>query len=194
MEKKYELVKEDKIEWAGRTLHRIRALKDFSDVKKGDFGGYIEMEENLSQEGSAWVYGSARVCDSAMVYGSARVYDSAWVYGSAMVYDSARVCGSAMVYGSAWVYGSAMVCGSAEVYGSARVCGSAEVYGSARVQENEDYMFFGSFGSEGRQPPCIALKQDVRSGVVASMAHWKNFEPESKRHTETTSMQRNILQ
>lgn len=126
MEKKYELVKEDKIEWLGRTLYRIRALKDFGDVKKGDIGGYVEKEENLSQEGTAWVYGSATVCDSA------------------------RVCGSATVYDSAVVYGSAMVCDSATVYGSAMVYGSATVCGSARIKADEDYMFFGSFGSMGR--------------------------------------------
>ena len=28
-------------------LHRIEALRDFGDVKKGDLGGWIEKEENL---------------------------------------------------------------------------------------------------------------------------------------------------
>ena len=34
----------------GINLYRIEALKDFSDVKKGDIGGCIEKGENLSQE------------------------------------------------------------------------------------------------------------------------------------------------
>ena len=34
-------------------LHRIRALTDVgADVHKGDFGGYVETEDNLDQEGS----------------------------------------------------------------------------------------------------------------------------------------------
>lgn len=37
--KKYELTK-DTINWCGRTLHRIRALRDFGNVKKEDIGGY----------------------------------------------------------------------------------------------------------------------------------------------------------
>ena len=76
MEKKYKLTEETK-EWCGHTLHRIEALKDFGDVKAGDKGGWIEKEENLSHQGDAWVYDSARVYDSAWVSGSARVSDSA---------------------------------------------------------------------------------------------------------------------
>lgn len=49
-DKKYELAKEDtKTFTDGGTIYRIRALKDFGDVKAGDLGGYIEKEENLSQ-------------------------------------------------------------------------------------------------------------------------------------------------
>ena len=106
---KYELTDET-IEVYGRTLHRIKALKDIgTSVKKGDLGGFVESERNLSQEGNCWVYDSAEVYDSAMVY------DSTMVCGSAKVYDSAMVCGSAKVYGSAEVYGSAMVFGLAEI-------------------------------------------------------------------------------
>ena len=58
--KKYEMT-EETIEVNGRTLHRIKALKDFGDVKKGELGGYIESEKNLNENGNAWVYGDARV-------------------------------------------------------------------------------------------------------------------------------------
>ena len=40
MEKKYKLTDET-INVDGKTLYRIEALKDFSDVKKGDKGGCI---------------------------------------------------------------------------------------------------------------------------------------------------------
>ena len=54
MSKKYELT-EEVMEYEGVILHRIKALKDFGDVKKGDLGGWIKSEENLSQEGLCWV-------------------------------------------------------------------------------------------------------------------------------------------
>ena len=41
------------------TVRRIRATIAFGVVKAGDLGGWIEKEENLSQEGDAWVYGNA---------------------------------------------------------------------------------------------------------------------------------------
>ena len=76
--KKYKLTKE-KIEHNGRTLYRIEALIDFSNVKKGQKGGFIEKEDNLSHEGKAWVYDNACVYGDAWVSGNARVYGNAWV-------------------------------------------------------------------------------------------------------------------
>ena len=76
---KYKLTKECKEEW-GVKLFRIEALMDFGDVEKGNKGGFVEKEENLSQENDAWVSGDAQV------YGDAQVSGDAWVYGDARVY------------------------------------------------------------------------------------------------------------
>lgn len=86
--KKYELTN-DTITANGKTLHRIKALKTFSNVEEGELGGYVEREDNLGQSGNARVYGDA------WVYGDAKVYGDAWVYGNALV------CGNARVYGNA---------------------------------------------------------------------------------------------
>ena len=53
-EKKYELT-ENFIKVLGKKLYRIRALRDFGDVKTGDLGGYIEKWNNLFNDGDAWV-------------------------------------------------------------------------------------------------------------------------------------------
>ena len=104
MDKKYELT-DEKIEVFGRTLYRIRALRDIPaiEVKAGDLGGFIEKEENLSHDDNAWVCGNAEVYGDARVYGNARVYGDARVCGNAEVYGNARVCGNARVYGNAEV-------------------------------------------------------------------------------------------
>jgi hypothetical protein len=134
MEKKYELGKKE-----SNGLYRVIAIKDFGDVSKGDVGGFVKSEENLSQLGNAWVFGDAmvfgkaRVYDEAMVYGKARVYDNAWVFGDARVFGEARVFGNARVYGDAMVYDNAKVYGDATVYGDAMVFGDARVYGDATV-------------------------------------------------------------
>jgi len=115
--KKYELT-EDFIIVGNAKLFRIKALRSFFNVNKGDIGGFVSNEINLSHHNNAWVYGNARV------------------YGSARVYGNAEVSGNAQVYGSAWVYGGAWVSGNAWVYGN------AEVYGDARVYER----YFVKFG------------------------------------------------
>ena len=95
--KKYELT-EETFTVFGKTLYRIRAVRDFGSVKTGEFGGYIEKEENLSHFGNAWVSGDAKVYGDARVSGDARVFENAWVYGDA------RVSGNAWVYGNAEVF------------------------------------------------------------------------------------------
>ena len=95
--KKYELT-EETFTVFGKTLYRIRAVRDFGSVKTGEFGGYIEKEENLSHFGNAWISGDA------WVYGDARVFGNAWVYGNAKVYGDARVSGNARVFGNAEVF------------------------------------------------------------------------------------------
>lgn len=121
--KKYELTDETK-EFYGKTLYRIRALIDFGLVKAGDFGGWIEKEENLSQEGRCWAYDNAYIC------GNARVFDNVYVSGNA------NVCGNANVFGNANVYGNANVFGYARVFDNAYVCGDAKVSGNAKVFDN----------------------------------------------------------
>ena len=91
------------------TLYQIEALKDFLNVKKGDLGGWIEKESNLSQQGDCWVSCRARVCDNAIVSDNAWVFGNAWVYGCAWVSGNARVFGNARVSGNDWVSGNAII-------------------------------------------------------------------------------------
>ena len=139
-----------------KTLYRIEATKEITKfgVKVGDLGGYIEKEENLSEDawvsgnacvscdaevyGNAWVYGDALVSDNACVYGNARVYGNSLVSGDSLVCDNARVFGNAWLSGDAHVYGNANVYGNAHVYGDAYVYGNARVYGEAGVYGNAD--------------------------------------------------------
>jgi len=90
---KYELTTNKK-----GNLSQIRALKNFSDVKKGDLGGFIESESNLSQEDDCWVSGNAVVSGNAKVTGNAKVFDDAVVYEYAQVVGTAKVSDNAEVF------------------------------------------------------------------------------------------------
>lgn len=118
--KKYKLTDETCNTLHGKTLYRIEALTGFANVKAGDKGGYVQSECNLSQEGTCWLYGYAKV------YGDAKVYGYAEVYGDAKVF------------------------GYAEVFGNAEVYGDAEVFGDAKVTKHSDYIVFKNWWSSGR--------------------------------------------
>lgn len=137
-DKKYELLKDDYKEVFGIKLYRIRALKDFGDVKKGDVGGYIQKEENLSQKNTCWVYREAEV------WGEARVYEKAKIYGEAKVWREAKVYGEAIVCGKVTVYGEARICEEAAIYGEAEICGNA------KIKSFQDYIVFKNNWSSGR--------------------------------------------
>ena len=179
MEKKYKLT-EETINVDGRTLYRIEALRDFGNVKKGDKGGFIENENNLTQYGKCWVYdnaevsgyaivhnnatvrgnakvsGNAIIHEDAKVYGDAKVSGNAMVFDNAEIYDNAEVYSGTMVYENAKIYGNAKVSGIAAVFGDAEVCGKAEVCdhaeirGNAIVANDSDYIVFKNWWSSGR--------------------------------------------
>ena len=136
---KYKLTNK-KIDYLGRTLYQIEAVKKFGNIAKGQKGGFIEKKSNLSQDGNAWVY------NYAMVYGNAKVRDNAKVYDCAMVRGDAVVRGNARVYGDAKVH-SAVVRDNAKVYDCANVRSAAVVCDNAIVRSNSDYLIIGPIDS-----------------------------------------------
>ena len=99
--KKYEILmdKENTIEFGGRILHRIRALKDFRNVRKGDIGGYVENEHNLSQEGDCWIYDDAKAMDNSYVCDDAIMFDDSRMFDDSEMRDYSIMCGNSSMYG-----------------------------------------------------------------------------------------------
>ena len=78
MEKKYILTEETK-EVGGHILHKIQAVRDFGGVQKGDLGGWVESEENLSHDGDCWIFDNGRVSDDGRVFGNAKIGFNAYI-------------------------------------------------------------------------------------------------------------------
>ena len=196
--KKYELTTEI-LQFAGRTLHRIKAVKDFGSIKAGEFGGYIENEKNLSQDDNAWIYGEAMAFDNAKVFGNANVFGNARVYDDARVYDKANVYSNAVikdnikVHDAAEVFGNAIVCGYAEVYDDAKVYDNAWVYGYAKVYDkanvyNNANVFdyaeaYGNVSIYGK----ATIKGDAKVHDDADYIVFKNFWSSGRYFTWTRS-------
>ena len=166
MEKKYKLTDET-IEFYGVKLYRIEALRDFGCVKKGDKGGFVQSERNLSQFENCWIcddakaYGDsfvtensvlldiAQICDYAIATGYSRIYNRAFVHQGAMIRGRAIICNGASVGGNATVAGEAKVMEFSRVEGSSVVNGHAEI-SDAIIRRSSDYIVFQNWWSSLR--------------------------------------------
>lgn len=146
--KKYKIRKDLSYTFDGHKLYRVEALKDFGNVKKGSIGGFIEKEDNLSQEDNCWifldgkVYGNAKVFGNAVIDGFAQVCDNAVVFGNAQVRGYSKVKNNARVFNNARMEGCSIVKDNAQVYGNsllldnAQVCENAHLRGTCLVRDN----------------------------------------------------------
>ena len=114
MLKKYEFTGETKEEF-GVKLNRIRLLIDLPGFQKGDFGGWIEKESNLSHEGNCWVFGNGQI------FGDGKVYDNALIWDDGKVFGNGNVFGRSKVWDHGKVFDNGFVSGNSKVFGNARV-------------------------------------------------------------------------
>ena len=175
--KKYEFT-EETICFAGRTLHRIRAIKDFGSVKAGELGGFLEKEGNLSHEGNAWVIDNARIYGDAWISGNAWVRDNAWISGDAWVRDNALISDNARIYGDA------------RISGNAWVYGDAWISGNALVSATSHYLVVGPVGDEDEFTTFYKTKNGISvvcncfSGDIEAFSKELQDPPEGNAHTK----------
>lgn len=135
------------------TLYQIQALRAFGNVKAGNLGGFIEHEQNLSQEGNCWV------ADNAKVFLDARIMDNAVVQDNAIVGGDVRVGGNAKIYehsqvsgydrGRVWIDDNVEVFGHANlratgssiskelcISDNVKIFGNADILGGVDISEN----------------------------------------------------------
>jgi predicted acyltransferase (DUF342 family) len=129
--KKYELVDAD----ANKHI-RIRALRSFADVKKGQMGGYVSGEHNLSHEGDCWIDSSSTVCGNARVEGDARVEGSVQIKGSEQISYGSTIRGNAIIRDNARIL-------SSDIYGDVILDGNVKVERSD-IKINKENVYIGS--------------------------------------------------
>lgn len=148
--KKYEIVKDNFKEVNGVKVYRIRALKDFQNdllrnkkIKKGDLGGYIESEKNLSQEGNCWIADNAIVCDNATIKDNSVILDNATVSKYAAISENTTIFEYAKIWGSAKIHGQILIGGHAKIYDHANVHGLVVLAGAHFIGNNADIKEMG---------------------------------------------------
>lgn len=124
-------------------LYRIQTLKTFTKLGKygpvihvGELGGYVETEDNLSQQGSCWIFDKAKIKDGG------RVLDDAYVYDNAMVSRNAIVRGRSVMRGYCFVTNQSVIIdstleGNVIVTGHSIVHSGSYLYGEIEVDKSD---------------------------------------------------------
>ena len=92
--------------------YRPKAVKNFSNIHKGDIGGIMKGYYNLSQKGDCWVhnnaaiFGNARISGNAVITGVAEVRDNARVSGTTVIKDNTIICGDTIIDGDIKITGN----------------------------------------------------------------------------------------
>ena len=115
MRRKFILTDETR-KFNGGTQYRIKAVRDFGDVKKGQLGGFVEHEYQLDHNGKCWLY------DNASIVG-----ETGCVMENAKVYDTAIICNS-------------YISGNAEIRGHYNWIRDACITSDARIENWRDYV------------------------------------------------------
>lgn len=141
-ERKYKLIESSRAWLYGRPIYRIQALRDFSDVKKGDLGGFVESEGNLSQEGDCWIYDMAQAMEKSRVEDDACLRDCSKMYGSSLLKDKAQLQGCARMIQYACLADNAVAIDT-------EISGFADITGEVVIRRNKDYMVFSDIPEAG---------------------------------------------
>lgn len=139
---KYILTKDNFCEYHPH-FYRLKAIKDFSDVKKESLGGYVYGYYNLSQTGNCWVSDMSKVLEDAFVRDNAMVIENSVIAGQASIRDNARISGDSYVSGDAQVYNNASVSGNSYISKNAKICENAQVLGNSKIS-GEDICISGN--------------------------------------------------
>lgn len=190
MNKKYELTDET-IKYNGVKLYRIRALRNFGDVRKGDLGGFVESENNLSHKDNCWIYDNGKVMGHGEVLSNAKVFDYGEVRDHGKVLGDGKIFGHGIVkdYGSVWCNG--VVLGHGEVSGhgeishdglvadNGKVTDWGNVWGNGKVLDNgevSDYgliLGYGTVAGNGVLGDCAVINGEA---VVRNMDDYQIFQ------------------
>ena len=127
--RKYILLKNESIQHNGRTLYRIQSVKAFDGVDVGDKGGYVESEDNLSQDDDCWLYNEAKSYDSAVVRGNAVMCHNSEACDYAVVEGNVSVRFNVKIGGHSYVADNVTLSGNVYISGNVSITDEVQIYG-----------------------------------------------------------------
>lgn len=124
-------------------LYRIQALKTFTKpggynpvVHVGELGGYVEAEDNLSQDGNCWLFDKARVKDGGKVLDDAIVYDKSLISKNAIIRGRSVIGGHCFVTNQSVIIDSRLE-GNVTVTGYSIIHSGSYLYDDIKVDKSD---------------------------------------------------------
>jgi UDP-3-O-[3-hydroxymyristoyl] glucosamine N-acyltransferase len=140
--KKFELTNTI-LKYGESKLYQIRALQDFGNVKKGDLGGWVEKEENLSHDGNCWIYDNARVFNNGKVKDNARIFNNSEISHNASINNNVEIYGQTNIWDNTKIYDEIEIHGdnviiedNAEIHGQCLITRRVEIRANAKIMSN----------------------------------------------------------
>ena len=118
------------MEFEERTLYRVRALKNFRNVKAGDLGGWVSGKHNLSQEGDCWIYDEAKCMDNA------RMYHNSAMYNNAVMCDFSEMHGCSEMHNYSAMLDNSRMYNCSAMYDNSRMYNDSKMYNNSRMFDN----------------------------------------------------------
>ena len=130
------------MEFEERTLYRIRALKNFRNVKAGDLGGWVSGKYNLSQEGECWIYDEAKCMDNARMYHNSAMYNNAVMcdfsemHGCSEMHNYSAMLDNSRMYNCSAMYDNSRMYNDSKMYSNSRMFDNSAMYNNAVMLDN----------------------------------------------------------
>ena len=130
------------MEFEERTLYRIRALKNFRNVKAGDLGGWVSGKHNLSQEGDCWIYDEAKCMDNARMYHNSAMYNNAVMcdfsemHGCSEMHNYSAMLDNSRMYNCSAMYDNSRMYNDSKMYSNSRMFDNSAMYNNAVMLDN----------------------------------------------------------
>lgn len=126
----------------GHTVYRIEALSpnNATSTKIGEYGGWVESQYNLQQDGKCWITGDAIVYGNAVVKGNALVKDNAVVCGNTVIEDDSVIGGDTFINGDATIGGNVQILNRFPIGNAKCITNFMSIY---NFEDNVTLSFFG---------------------------------------------------
>lgn len=145
--RKYKLIDPEGFDrkYKGIPMKRLIALKNFSDVKKGDLGGLIDESSTLSQDGDCWIYSGSVVIRDSKIDGNAKVRSSSKIESSTIkentdvkgVIQYSEICGHTFIDVNHSYILRSVLDGNIKIIGTSIKIEDSKIIDSVTISSNE---------------------------------------------------------